>query len=266
MIDPMSDPGRRRVDLAIAASAAAVAWFAGFFTVTTQIRSIRSSLPFTDDPFDLVTSFAVIALMPVMAIAAIRVIRRALVPSLPAGGERRVLVALAIALALVSAPLVSDAMALAGVGWAPGWATAAVAGGSALTLIAWLVVLRAMGAGRRPTSTTPDPDLFDDLAAIGRRLRLPVDGTDRWLATSPLSPRRHRHALVLALTLLAGGGAVIWHSIVEGAWASPAAATVFGVLGGAATLLALVIAVGPLGAIRPATQETVEGYGPPPVG
>jgi hypothetical protein len=247
----LGDRADRRLGLAIVATAAAVAWFGPLFIFTTQIRSIRSTLSFTDDPFDLVTSFAVIALMPVVAIAAVRVIRRALVPSLAAGGERRVLVALAIALALVSAPLVSDAIALAGVGWAPGWATTAVAGGSALTLIAWLVVLRAMGAGRRPTSTTPDPDLFDDLSAIGRRLRLPVDGTDRWLATSPLSPRRHRHALVLALTLLAGGGAVIWHSIVEGAWASPAAATVFGVLGGAATLLALVIAVGPLGAIRP---------------
>ena len=247
----MSEPTDRRLDLAIAVTAVAVAWFGVLFIVTTQVRSIRATLPFTDDPFDLVTSFAVIALMPVVAIAAVRVIRRALVPGQASGVERRVLVALTIVLALVSAPMVSDALALAGVGWAPGWASMAVAAGAALTVVAWLAVLRATSASRRPLPTAPEPDLFDDLAAIGRRLRLPVDGVDRWLATSDLSPRRHRLAVVLALTVLAGAGAVIWHAVVEGAWASPAAATVFGVLGGAAALIALVIAVGPLGAIRP---------------
>jgi hypothetical protein len=241
----------RGLDLAIAATAAAVAWFGVLFLLTTQGRSIRATLPFTDDPFDLVTSFAVIALMPVVAIAAVRVVRRALVPSPASGGDRRVLVALTIALVLVSAPAISDGLALAAADWAPSWASVAVAAGTALTVIAWLAVLRTTRASRRPTPTTPEPDLFDDLAAIGRRLRLPVDGVDRWLTTSALSPRRHRLAVVLALTVLAGAGAVIWHAVVEGAWATPAAASAFGVLGGAAALIALVIAVGPLGAIRP---------------
>jgi hypothetical protein len=246
-----AEPADRRLDLAIAATAVAVAWFGVLFTVTTQIRPIRATLVFTDDPFDLVTSFATIALVPVVAIAAVRVIRRALVPSPASGGEQRVLVALAIGLILVSAPIVSDALALAGVGWAPGWASLAVAAGAALSVIGWLAVLRATNLGRRAAPSTPDPDLFDDLAAIGRRLQLPVDGVDRWLATSALSPRRHRLAVVLALTVLAGVGAVIWHAVVEGAWATPAAATVFGIFGGTAALISLVIAIGPLGAIRP---------------
>jgi len=251
MIGRMNEPSRGRVDLAIAASAAAVAWFSAFFIVTTQVRSIRGSLPFTDDPFDLVTSFAVIALVPVVAIAAVRVARRVLAPGQGSNGIRRVLVALAMALGLVSAPLLSDAMALAGDGWAPRWASFGLAVGAVATIIAWWAVISAMPVGPRSTAAAADPDVFDDLAAIGRRLRLPVDGAERWLATSAISPRRHRVAVVLLMSVLAGAGAVGWHAIVEGAWASPAAATVFGVLGGAGALIALVIAVGPLGAIRP---------------
>jgi hypothetical protein len=250
-MDDGAEQADRRIDLAIAATAVAVAWFGVLFTVTTQDRSIRETLPFTDDPFDLVTSFGVIALVPVVSIAGVRVARRVLVPGQAADGERRVLVAIAMALGLVSAPLLSDAVALAGVGWLPSWASIAVAIGVVLTVLAWSAIVSAMRATRRSTPTRQDPDLFDDLAAIGRRLRLPVEGVERWLATSALSPRRHRVVVVLLLALFAGGAGVGWHAIVEGAWASPAAATAFGVLGGAAALIALVIAVGPLGAIRP---------------
>jgi hypothetical protein len=107
----------------------------------------------------------------------------------------------------------------------------------------------------------PARDIFDDLLRLAvstricRRTTLPAGrAARRWLDGSRLSPRRHR-VLACVLTAAAIGFALAgWHGLREGPWASVVGAAVFAGLGAGAALVALLVCVFYLDALRPALR------------
>ncbi len=98
-----------------------------------------------------------------------------------------------------------------------------------------------------------EPDLIDDLGTIagsfgaaGLSARL-----SRWVDASPFSPRRHRVLAGVLAAALAGVGAIVWHALREGAWASPSAAAVFGGLMALGVIGAYLVGLVPLRLVRP---------------
>jgi hypothetical protein len=220
-----------------------VAWsgaFAGIaFLVlawlTTQVAAIRAAVPFTEDPYDAVVSFAVIGVGVVGGATFLRAIgeaRRSGDPSV----ERRIAIGAAIATLIVAIAVASDIAAVLVLGMTSldGPAFAAL---TLLTIaaVSTIVALRQVWHARAallhpPGPESAEPDLIDDLLAIigsvgARRV---ATGLGNWAERSRFSPRRHRVVVGFLGAAVAGAAAVVWHAFREGAWATPAAALVFG--------------------------------------
>ena len=232
--------------------------FLTFAWLTTQIGSLRAAMPFTEDPFDAVTSFAVIAIGVVGGATVIRWlahVRRA--PD--AAVERRIALGAALVTGTAAMAIASDLVALAVVGVpAPdvavvvGLALLAVTFGAVLLALADVWRARASLFARTP-EVTDEPDLIDDIGAIAGSVgaRALATRVSRWLETSRFSPRRHRLLVGVLGAGVAGLGAIVWHAVLEGAWASPVAAMVFGGLIALGVIGAYLVGLEPLRLIRP---------------
>jgi hypothetical protein len=241
------------------------------FVVTTQIKEVRAVSPVGDDPYDLVASYAAIFLPLVAGATWIRSLaHRGTRLSSPVA--RRITLGSGFAIAIVGASVAADAAAMA---VTPGWAeTAGSSAGlivalvgltAAATLLAALLLTRAVTAIRRPVSTdfdaTIEPDVVDDAldlaVEVGSRVRLELaartlaDLVGRFLERSPISPRRHRLVFGIALALAGATALVVWHAVREGPWASPAVAVLFGALVAVGILVIYVATVSPLRLLRP---------------
>jgi hypothetical protein len=236
MIGP--DAALRRELLRVIWTAAPVsASFLVFAWLTKEVAALRTSLPFTEDPYDAVVSFAVIAIGVIWAATVFRVVAHARRPFDPAVA-RRVAIAAVLALAIAFVGFVSDAIAVFVVGVdlnAPGVRVilALLGVGVVASIVAgWVAWTERDALLHPPVGSTPEPDMLDDLGALvgsigaGRVASVLAS----WGERSPVSPRRHRF-IVGAIVGAAGGLAgIAWHAISEGPWASPAAAALFGVL------------------------------------
>jgi hypothetical protein len=252
----MTDPPLPRLRSATLATAIATIAYLAFWVWTTQVPDVRAVVPFGEDPYDVFASVAIVLLPLVGGLTAIRVIRYGLA-GIPAGPVAdRIVLGLAVCLALVSAALVATAVSVLadqiettdGTGAV---VMAAIAITSAVTALAWVALVRAWDA--MPTSDSSgsiamEPDALDDIVAV-----LPRDGPARAeVAAATELLRRHRSAAGFGAALMAGIAAVAWHAIREGAWASPAAALVYGGMVVAILLVAYLLLVGPLRVLRAA--------------
>ncbi len=215
--------------------AATAAAFLLLAMVTTQVDVIQAGLPFTDDPYDGVTWFSVFGILLVAGATVVRAIGHRSGAYDPAVA-RRIAIGAAIAIVIATVGVASDLIALVLVG--------VPRGATGFGVVIMLLLLAAANAvlglvatwrarswlGHVPPRDDPEPDLIDEVGAIvsavgARRIAGRVIG---WVERSPLSPRRHRILVGVLAAWLAGVAAIAWHVLLEGAWASPAAALLFG--------------------------------------
>jgi hypothetical protein len=238
--------------------AASVA-FVLLVVVTTQVDVIRAGLPFTEDPFDAVTWFALIGVAIVGGATLVRAIGHRSGTYDPAVG-RRIAIGAAIATVIASVAVLSDLLALVLVGvphrsagFAIVVALLTLAGADALIGLA--AIWRARSSLRHaPPRIDPEPDLIDEVGAIvgavgARGLAARLSG---WVERSPLSPRRHRVIVGVLGALVAGIAAIAWHTLREGAWASPAPAALFGALMSVGVITPYLLCLEPLRLVRAA--------------
>jgi hypothetical protein len=269
-----TDELTRSTRLAANAGAAAAVAYAALYYVTTQVKIVRAASPFGDDPWDVVVSYGAIFLAIVVGATGVRSIRHRgsrLEPVIAA----RIRTGVAMALLTMGLTLASDVSALL---FAPLPDPAAADDGrlalivglilvsSATAIVATGLLIRAGTIAAR--TTTPqgedasEPDILDDLlglardaAALLRPIQTPVDRltafVDRFLATSPASPRRHRLAFGIVAAVAAGLAFDVWHAIVEGPWGSLFALGLFAVLTAGGVLAVYLATLGPLRLIRP---------------
>jgi hypothetical protein len=269
-----TDELTRSTRLAANAGAAAAVAYAALYFVTTQVKIVRAASPFGDDPWDVVVSYGAIFLAIVVGATGVRSIRHRgsrLEPVIAA----RIRTGVAMALLTMGLTLASDVSALL---FAPLPDPAAADDGrlalivglilviSATAIVATGLLIRAGTIAAR--TTTPqgedasEPDILDDLlglardaAALLRPIQTPVDRltafVDRFLATSPASPRRHRLAFGIVAAVAAGLAFDVWHAIVEGPWGSLFALGLFAVLTAGGVLAVYLATLGPLRLIRP---------------
>ena len=230
--------------------------------VTTQVDVIRAGFPFTEDPYDAVTWFALLGIAVVGGATIVRWIGHRSGAYDPAVA-RRIAIGAAIVTVVVAVAVLSDLLALVLVGAPRGAAGFGIA--MALLVVAVvdaLVGLAAIWRGRSslrhaPPRIDPEPDLIDEVGAIvgavgaaGAAARLGA-----WVEGSPLSPRRHRIAVGVLGALVAGLAAIVWHAFREGAWASPAAALLFGSLMAIGVIGPYLLCLEPLRLVRPAQAD-----------
>lgn len=242
--------------------AATSAAFLLLVLVTTQVDSIQVVLPFTDDPYDAVTWFAVLAIAIVGGATIVRALGHRSGAYDPAVA-RRIALGAAITTVIVTIAVAADIVALVVEGVPrrdPAFPIVAgllvLAGGDAL------LGLAAIWQGRRtlrhgPPRTDPEPDLIDEVGAIASAVgaRGLATRLGDWVDRSPLSPRRHRIAAGVLGALVAGVAAVAWHAAREGAWASPAAAMLFGGLMAIGVIGPYLLCLEPLRLVRPTRQD-----------
>lgn len=256
MLEP--DAPLRRAQLRIAwTSVPLVTSFLVYAWLSTQVEALRAELPFTEDPFDAVVSFAVIGIAVVGGTTIFRVLVHARRPYDPVIG-RRVAIGAVLSTAMAVVAFASDALGVMLVGvdlGAPGmpvmlWLLAAGGLGSVVAIVvAWRDRAALLVP---PVSDEPEPDLLDDLgsfvAAIGA-VRL-ASYLAAWVERSPLSPRRHRLLVGVVAGVVAGFGAIAWHAFREGPWVSEAVALFFGALMAAGVCGAYLLGLGPLRLLR----------------
>ena len=253
------DPATRATRLAANAAALAVVVWAGLYLVTTQIPSMRAASPFADDPWDAVVSSAAIFLPLVVGATWIRSLRHR-GPHLEAATARRIRTGVAIALLTIGANVASDAIAGLTVPTAtPDSRLALIIGlvvaAGAATVIAAALLVRAMRLPMPASHDVNEPDVLDDL--LGLVAELPgatrvVQPLDRFLADSPVSPRRHRLIFGLLAAALAGLAFDVWHAIIEGPWTSASVLVLFGTLVAGGVFVVYAATLVPLRLIRPA--------------
>lgn len=261
----MTGPGRagaRDLRLVTRAGAIATVPFVVTAWLTTQVESVRAALPFTDDPYDAVVSFAVVAIAVVGGATIVRAIGQLRRPHDPSVA-RRIAIGAAIATVIIAVALVSDLAALVagptdlaapGVGIALG--LLAVTGAS--TVIALACIGRARRALRRnPGIPGAEPDMLDALESIVETIGAAraAGGLADWVERSPLSPRRHRVLIGLLGGMAAGVAAVAWHALREGPWDSPAVALLFGGLMAVGVAGSYLLCLEPLRLLRPTARD-----------
>ncbi len=240
----------------LGSGAVAVAAFVAFAWLTTQIHALRDQLPFTDDPWDAVTSFALIGVGVVGGATIVRSLG-AFARREDPSAARPIVLGVSIGVVIAAMTLASDTIAVLVVAPPGEVPVAAMLALLAIPVVVTAVALAAVWAGRsalRAPSTAPqlEPDLLDEVDAVVDTIgaaRL-AGWLATWLDTSPVSPRRHRILVGVIGGLIAGVGASTWHAIREGAWASPGAAVVFGGLIAAGVTGAYLLGLEPLRLLR----------------
>ena len=266
----------RSTRLAANAGAVAAVAYAALYFVTTQVKIVRAASPFGDDPWDVVVSYGAIFLAIVVGATAVRSLRHResrLEPAIAA----RIRTGVGMALITIGLTLASDISALL---FAPSPEPEAAADGRLALVVGLIVVsgvtaivatgllIRAAAISTPSTATLPaadpaEPDVLDDLLGLARDgarwpppIRAGIDRltsvVDRFLATSPASPRRHRLAFGVVGAVATGLTYSAWHAIVEGPWASTFVLGIFAVFTAAGVFAVYVATMGPLRLIRPA--------------
>jgi hypothetical protein len=260
LVNDLRDPSTRATRLAANVALLALVVWAALYLVTTQIQDVRVASPFADDPWDIVVSYSAIFLPIVVGATLVRSLRHR-GPHLEATTARRIRTGVGIALLTIGANVASDALAL--------FVVPAPATDGRLTLIIGLVVaagvatsgavvflVRAMRIGGPAARDASEPDLLDDLLSLAAEIpgvaRL-VRPLDRFVSSSPASPRRHRLIFGLLAALAAAIAFDVWHAIVEGPWASLPVLTLFATLVGGGVFVMYLITLAPLRLIRSAT-------------
>jgi len=245
-----------------AGTLAVLAWIA-LYLVTTQIGWVRAASPFGDDPWDAVVSYVAIFLPIVVGATFVRSIRHR-EPSLAPATSRRIRTGIAMSLGAIGLNAATDALALlvvplpdpsAASDGRLGLIIGLVAAAAGTTLLAAGLLGRAyrVAAAHRIPDAGTEPDLLDDLLGLagevpgGARLARPID---RFLADSPMSPRRHRLIFGLLGAVVAGIAFDVWHAIREGPWASPTVLLLFAGLIAVGVLGGYLLTIGPLRLIR----------------
>jgi hypothetical protein len=261
-----SDPTTRATRLAANAAAFAVLAWAALFLVTKQIYWVETASPFANDPWDIVVSYAAIFLPIVVGATFVRSIRHR-GPQLEPATARRIRTGVAISLLTIGLNVATDALAVLVVRLPEPAATTdvrlALLGGlvtvtGLLAILAGALLVRAyrVRPGQVSFDTTTEPDLLDDMLGLvgevpgAARVVRPLD---RFLATSAVSPRRHRLIFGLLAAVVAGLAFDVWHAIVEGPWASFPVLLLFAALTGGGVLVIYLITLVPLRLIRPAS-------------
>ena len=236
--------------------ALAIAAFVVFAWLTTQVHALRDQLPFTDDPWDAVTSFALIGIAVVGGATIVRALG-AFARREDPSAARLIVLGVSIGVVIAAVTLASDTIAVLVVPPPGDLSVVAMLALLAVPVAATVVALVAVWetrSGLRVPATAPqlEPDLLDEVDAV-----VDTIGAARfagwlatWLETSPVSPRRHRLLVGVVGGLIAGVGASAWHAIREGAWASPGAAVVFGGLIAAGVTGAYMLGLEPLRLLR----------------
>jgi hypothetical protein len=266
----------RSTRLAANAGAVAVVAYAALYFVTTQVKIVRAGSPFGDDPWDVVVSYGAIFLAFVVGATGVRSLcHRAsrLEPVIAA----RIRTGVAMALVTIGVTLVSDVSALLLASLSEADAAAdgrdalivaliAVSGATAIVATALLIRARGLAAPSRaplPAVDAAEPDLLDDLLGLARdgarllpRVRSAIDRlislVDRFLATSSVSPRRHRLVFGVLGAAAVGIAFSAGHAIVEGPWGSLSVFGLFALLTAGGVFAVYIATLGPLRLIRPA--------------
>jgi hypothetical protein len=235
--------------------------FGTLFAVSAQVAGLRTESPWSDDPYDALSSYAAIVVPLVMLPTWIRVARYARTQTLPVYAVRHILRGNALALCWVVAALTSDTAAFVSAADRLRWGAslnlllAVLVPSGALAVRAATLVVRAWKEAQpllaTESSSAADPDVLDDLAGILPALGRANDAFDRW----PLSPRRHRLGLCLLVSIIAGAASVGWHTLQEGPWSAAAPAIIFGLLSSGAVAIGLTLSVRMLGLLRPARDQ-----------
>jgi len=260
------DPPTRATRDAANAAVLAVVAYAALWLVSTQAAAVRAISPFADDPWDAVASSAAIFLPVVAGATWIRSLRHreAVVPDATA---RRIRWGSGLAAAIVLVAAGVDAEAILTIGYSPGAGpaaavlTAGVGVACLLALIALLLDVRAStGHTDRTLFSTAEPDVVDDLLALATKvapvgLRRPVArlaaATEAFLDGSAISPRRHRWAFGVVVSLAAGVAFDAWHAVREGPWIDATVPLIFGTVVAAGVLAVYLGTVIPLRLLRP---------------
>ena len=271
-----ADELTRSTRLAANAGAVAAVAYAALYFVTTQVKIVRAASPFGDDPWDVVVSYGAIFLAIVVAATAVRSLRHRESRLEPAIAVR-IRTGVGMALITIGLTLASDISALL---FAPSPEPDAAADGrlalivslivvsSVTAIVATALLIRARAIAARATAPVQaidasEPDVLDDLLGLARDgarwlppIRTAVDRltsvVDRFLTTSPASPRRHRLAFGVVGAFAAGLAYSAWHAIVEGPWASTFVLGLFAVLTAGGVFAVYIATIGPLRLIRPA--------------
>ena len=254
------DPDTRATRIAANAAAFAVVAWAILYFVTTQMANIRAASPFGNDPWDIVVSYSAIFLPIVVGATWVRSLRHR-GPHLEAATASRIRTGTAIALATIGVNVASDALALLVVRAPVSEGREALIVGLVViagltTAMAAALLMRATRIASPAAKDANEPDVLDDL--LGLVAEVPgasrvVRPLDRFLATSPISPRRHRLIFGLLAAGLAGLAFDVWHAIVEGPWASLPVLILFAALAGGGVLVIYLVTLVPLRLIRPAS-------------
>jgi hypothetical protein len=227
--------------------------------LTTQVETLGAAMPFTEDPYDAVVSYALIGIGVVGGVTVLRATSQFHRPY-QASVARRIAIGAVITSAIGALALGSDVAAIVVVGVDTG--QPGVALGLGLVAVAVVVTAVALGIAWRARHRLADvadvaeaePDLLDALGSIAGAIgaRTAASTFIRWSERSPLSPRRHRILIGLLGAVIAALGAVAWHALREGPWASPAAAAIFGTLMAIGVGGAYLLCLEPLRILRPA--------------
>jgi len=247
----MTTSGTVRLRAPVLAVAMTSIAYVVLWSMTTQRPDVRAVVPFGEDPFDLFASIAIILLPLVGGLTVIRILRYG--PShIPAGAiAARIVLGMGICLGLVSLALAAAIVALVRSPMDGPGIPLAVGLVSLLTIAAWISLAHeATGRATRPAPARaePEPDALDDVVAL---IPITDDRRDR-IARTAERVRRHRTLVGVGAAILAGVAAVAWHALREGAWASPAAAVVYGGILVAILLFAYGLLLGPLRVLRSA--------------
>jgi hypothetical protein len=266
-------PATRATRLAANVATAAVVLYGALYLLTTQVGAIRDSLPWTADPYDAVVSISILLLPIVVGVTWIRSLRYRESGGIPVQTRRRIERGVGLAVVLVLAGIGGDlwAVAVEGSPTAPPAILALVGLTGVTGMVAGVLLVQARrlrsSAAAEVDRADPEPDVLDDAIRLvvdggsavrplapplGQALLRAASRLDGFLERSRLSPRRAVARFTIAVSIALGVGAVAWHAVVEGAWASLPAALLFGVITGAVALVGL----GPIGAwlriLRPA--------------
>ena len=270
------DPSTRATRLAANLAAASVVLYAVLWFLSTQIDAIRAVSPFAEDPWDAFATYAAIFLPFVAGATWIRSLRHR-GPRLAAATARRSRWGSGLAAAIVLGVAGADAQAIATIGFAPDGRRAVamigvlVAGSIVASVVAIALNVRAARiaspAGSNEPATEPapettfEPDIVDDLLALAADVARPIGLRPQvarfgaWLETiledAAWSPRRHRIAFGLLLSVVAGATFAIWHGIREGPPPSLVVPLVFTTLTASGVFAAWLGTVGPLRLLRP---------------
>ena len=202
-------------------------------------------------------SFGVIAIVVVGMATLARAIGESGRPYDPSVA-RRIAIGATLAAVIVAIAVVSDILAVitAPVDVAgPGMIVVLVLLGltAGTTVLALACIGRRWSAlSRAPAMADREPDVLDELGSIIGSVGAGgiAERVTAWMERSPVSPRRHRVLVGPLGGAAAGLAAVAWHAFREGAWASPMAAAIFGLLMAVGVAGAYLICLVPLRLVR----------------